>query len=462
MRFTRKKADLFIRENLNKKSNKMQPTYHFEPKIGWINDPNGLIFYKDKYHIFYQYYPYDTVWGPMHWGHAVSDDLIKFTHLPVALAPDNKLETGCFSGGAIENPKTKELVLFYTRHFVDGEVCRQTQMIATSKDGLNFKKSKYPVIGEELLPKGSSRKDFRDPNPVYVDGAYYVFIGSADENNKGQLLIYRSPDLKKFELFMTLKHRYFGAMLECPDFFTLDGKDVFIFSAYGIDEKDFKGSATMYFVGKLDFEKRTFDIECVETLEKSIEFYAPQTLFDNRNRRILLAWNEGWKPEYYLHKNNYCSNGSFTFPRVLRLKNNRIYSSPIPEIENYYGDKIDYKQGGEVAKSQIVKLKLVNEGSLRISDPNFAESFFEIGVKDNRVYLLNNTENKNKITESCSKCEKFDMTMLLDTTSVELFINDGYEVISSRIFIDAQNYVIQNLFKCEIDFARSIVNAKEI
>ena len=138
--------------------------FHITPEKGWMNDPNGLVFYKGEYHIFYQHYPNDVNWGPMHWGHVTSKDLINFKHAPIALYPD--LEDGCFSGTAIVEGDT--LYLVYTSFFErDGEV-KQLQSLAFSTDGYNFKKYGL-IIGEDKLPKEYSSSDFRDPK-IYKKG----------------------------------------------------------------------------------------------------------------------------------------------------------------------------------------------------------------------------------------------------------------------------------------------------
>ncbi|MFQ7059052.1 MAG: glycoside hydrolase family 32 protein, partial [Turicibacter sanguinis] len=156
--------------------------YHMMPTVGWMNDPNGLIQYKGDYHLFYQYYPYDDVWGPMHWGHATSKDLLKWTDQEVALAPDQSYESGCFSGGAIV--KDDELYLMYTSHIEaadNGGVQKQTQSIAVSHDGKTFVKyANNPVIKETAIPEGASKADFRDPNPSIEMGTI-VLVGSKTE-----------------------------------------------------------------------------------------------------------------------------------------------------------------------------------------------------------------------------------------------------------------------------------------
>lgn len=143
-----------------------------------MNDPNGFCFYKGEYHLFYQYHPYDAHWGPMHWGHAVSKDLLHWTHLPAALAPDSDYDQdGCFSGSAMALPDSR-LMLMYTgvkKEVLPDEkvVVKQTQCLACG-DGINFVKySQNPVLTENDLPEGGSSADFRDPKIFKAaDGSY--------------------------------------------------------------------------------------------------------------------------------------------------------------------------------------------------------------------------------------------------------------------------------------------------
>ena len=151
----------------------MRLKYHFEPKKGWMNDPNGLIYYKERYHAFFQHNPHAAVWGPMHWGHAVSDNLIHWEELPIALYPEQPYEDdgGCFSGSAIE--KDSKLYIFYTSV---SKSMGQTQSVAVSDDGILFiKYSGNPLI---TAPPSDGSADFRDPKVLLIEGTYYMVVGS--------------------------------------------------------------------------------------------------------------------------------------------------------------------------------------------------------------------------------------------------------------------------------------------
>ena len=216
------------------KAGQMRQHYHFMPQTGWINDPNGLIYYKGKYHYFYQLNPYYGHWDYMHWGHAISSDLMHWEYLPVALAPseeyDDHMRGGCFSGSAIEHDG--KLFLMYTGTSNHGEGYVQTQCIAYSGDGINFTKYEgNPVI---CPPEGVPSDLFRDPKVWEHDGVYYMVCG-ASRNKRGQALLYRSSDMLHWEFFNVLAESRgeWGYMWECPDFYQLEDKYVLTFSPMG-------------------------------------------------------------------------------------------------------------------------------------------------------------------------------------------------------------------------------------
>ena len=177
-----------------------RPDFHLSTRTGWLNDPNGFSYYKGEYHMFYQYHPYDSHWGPMHWGHAVSKDLLHWEYLPAALAPDEFYDRdGCFSGSAIELPDGRQLLMYtgvIKERQKNGGFCEvQTQCLAVG-DGRDYEKyENNPVLDEKDLPEGSSRFDFRDPKMWRKkDGTYCCVIGNRPADGSGQILLYTSED----------------------------------------------------------------------------------------------------------------------------------------------------------------------------------------------------------------------------------------------------------------------------
>ena len=215
-----------------------KPDFHLCTRVGWMNDPNGFSYYKGEYHLFYQYHPYDSHWGPMHWGHAVSTDLLHWRYLPAALAPDTEYDRdGCFSGSAAVLPDGRHLLLYtgVSRETQPDGGMRdvQTQCIAIG-DGVDYEKyAGNPVLTKKDLPEGSSKFDFRDPKMWQKpDGSYRCVAGNCTENGDGQVLLFSSPDGFdwKYEKILAANGGRYGRMWECPDFFLLDGKAVLLTS----------------------------------------------------------------------------------------------------------------------------------------------------------------------------------------------------------------------------------------
>ena len=279
------KANDYIKENKHKTNNR--PHFHFSPEIGWLNDPNGFSFYKGKYQLFYQYYPYDMVWNDMHWGHATTNDFVHWDYLPVAMANDKAYDAnGCFSGSAIE--KDGKLYLIYTGHIdpnlgfdKDESQIAERQCVAVSEDGIHFEKSSLnPVIGEKELPEGYLICDFRDPKVLERDGVYYCVLAVRNAKRRGEIIMFQSNDLLQWSFHSSIFQMSFeeNTLLECPDLFHLDGKDVLIFSEMPCDP-EFDGEVekkTSYVIGHMDFENGAFISEAKGLLDYST-FYAPQT-----------------------------------------------------------------------------------------------------------------------------------------------------------------------------------------
>ena len=205
-----------------------RPLFHLTPPVGWMNDPNGFCFYKGQYHLFYQYHPYSRQWGPMHWGHAVSDDLLRWTCLPCALAPDTEADAGgCFSGTAQPMPDGR-LMLVYTgvRKAGDGGEAEQAQCAAFG-DGVDFEKYPLnPVVSAAGLPEGYSAADFRDPKIwLEADGVFRMAVANRQADRQGSILLLESADGLnwRFRGELDSSREQLGRMWECPDFFRLDG-----------------------------------------------------------------------------------------------------------------------------------------------------------------------------------------------------------------------------------------------
>ncbi len=275
-----RELEMSLEKNITKE---MRPSFHLSPRIGWMNDPNGFSYHDGKYHMFYQYHPYNTNWGPMHWGHAVSEDLLHWDYLPVAIAPDESYDiAGCFSGSAITLPDGRHL-LMYTgvskEQQMDGTSCDiQTQCVAVG-DGVEYVKyEKNPVLDAKDLPEGASKIDFRDPKIWRGnDGLFYSVVGSRPADGSGQILLFSSVDGFdwKYESTLIANGNRFGKMWECPDFFELDGKWVLLTSpqdmlAEGLEYPN--GNGTLCLIGELDETSKTFAQQYNQAIDYGVDY----------------------------------------------------------------------------------------------------------------------------------------------------------------------------------------------
>lgn len=330
-----------------------RPAFHLTPRVGWMNDPNGFSLYKGEYHMFYQYHPYRTYWGPMHWGHAVSKDLLHWTYRPCAMANDTDADDfGVFSGSAIELPDGRQL-LMYTGVTDEGEkdgekIVNQRQCIAIG-DGTDYEKYvKNPVIDENSLPEGASRIDFRDPKIVRNEqGTYTCYIGSRPEDGSGQILTYESEDAVNWTYKGKLieNNCRVGLMWECPDVFRLNGKDVLFASPQDMrcdQVEGISGNGNLAVVGTIDPVSGALQEEWMQTLDQGIDFYAQQTVLTPDGRRVMIGWMQNWDA---------CEErrpfmkwfGQMTMPRELSIRNGRIWQAPIREIEEYRSEAVQYE-----------------------------------------------------------------------------------------------------------------------
>ena len=323
------------KENVNKE---YRLGYHIMAPANWINDPNGLIQYKGEYHAFYQHHPYDENWGPMHWGHVKSKDLVNWEHCPVALAPGDEFDKGgCFSGSAVEDDGN--LVLIYTGHnYIDKEkdIFFENQNIAVSKDGgITFEKyENNPVIAK---PPVDSIHHFRDPKVWKHEDKWYMVVGNSTKDNIGRVILYTSSDLYKWDYVGTLatSKGELGYMWECPDFFKLGDKYVLSFSPQGIEKKDGKYPnlfQTGYIVGDYDYSNNKFEHGTFNEFDNGHDFYAVQTFLDDKGRRIAIGWMDMWESDMPTKKDGWC--GALTLPRELTLSSdNKIMMNPVEELK---------------------------------------------------------------------------------------------------------------------------------
>ena len=307
------------------------PAFHITGETGWINDPNGLIYYKGQYHAFYQHHPYDTKWGPMHWGHVVSDDLTNWKYLPIALTPGDEFDkNGCFSGSAIVHGG--KLWLMYTGFIENqgGESIRQIQCLAESEDGVTFKKH-GTVIGSELLPEGYAPEDFRDPKVWRHNDCFWCIVAAKRKGGRGRILMYKSEDLFKWEFVGDLFGvDSAGAMIECPDYNEELGYLLFC-EQFQPNEGNIHLNVhtCRWCIGKIDYEAGAFKEESRGIVDYGFDVYAPQTF---AGKDVIMGWLNMWDRNVPSEKYGFA--GMLTAPRAVTVKNGILYQEPVVSCEN--------------------------------------------------------------------------------------------------------------------------------
>ena len=444
-----------------------RPAFHLTPRVGWMNDPNGFSVYHGQYHMFYQYYPYASRWGSMHWGHAVSMDLLHWTYLPAALAPDTLYDyDGCFSGSAYQLSDGRQLLMYTGVRVLRGRDGHkheiQTQNIAVG-DGTEYEKYEHnPVLDDNDLPEGASRNDFRDPKIIELsDGRLISLIGSRPADGSGQILMYESRDGFHWKYWKKLaeNHCRFGRMWECPDFFPLDGKWVLLTSPQDMMPEGFEyhnGNGTLCLIGDFDEQTGDFRIEHNQSIDYGIDFYAPQTVLTPDKRRVMIGWMQNWDSCAIREPEEKWA-GQMSMPRELFIRNGRLCQRPAAEIEQIRYDEVSYEnvvikdtvelegirgrtvdmemtvrasEGKEIFHKFAVWFAMNDQFHTTISYRPHEETLkIDRKFSGSRRAIIHQRRAKTKMVDGTLK-----MRIVLDRFSAEIFVNDGDQVLSAALY----------------------------
>lgn len=489
-----------------------RPNFHFTPKKGWMNDPNGMFYYNGYYHLFYQYYPDSNIWGPMHWGHAISTDLITWTEKPIAIYPDEK--GYIFSGSAVvdlQNTsgfgslKNPPIVAMFTYHDMvkekAGESNYQSQGIAYSLDeGLTWTKYEAnPVI------KNPNLKDFRDPKMTWdaIHQQWLMVLAAGD-----QTMLYSSKNLKDWQLLSDFGKGIgaHGGVWECPDFFPVlvNGSDeykwVLLLSINPGGPNG--GSATQYFVG--DFDGKTFTLD--KTFSQDIkeqkalyidygrDNYAGVTwsnISELDGRKLFIGWMSNWQYAQKVPTEKWRS--SMTIPRELVLIKEeghyRVSFQPVRELQNYVSKTIKKEALKITKKTVLIDKSLIDLSKVDIrftidnlkndiytfSLSNGSGNTIEFGInKKDQFYFIDRKKSGNisfsdAFAKQISKApftkdfDTMDVRVVIDKTSIEVFYDNGKTVMTEIFFPEKPmetfsvnkgnfDYTIENLIINQLNF----------
>jgi fructan beta-fructosidase len=449
-----------------------RPQFHFSPEVKWMNDPNGMVFFNDEYHLFYQHHPFGTTWGPMHWGHAVSKDMIHWEHLPIALFPD---ELGdIFSGSAVvdwnnttgffeENQPGLVAIFTSAGTYPDSDRPQQQQSLAYSKDnGRTWTKYEgNPVLSDVNIT------DYRDPKVFWHQATNkWVMVLATGQT----ITIYTSLNLKEWEFPSEFGHHAGSheGVWECPDLFELpvDGKEEnskwVMLVSIGDDGESKEGSRTQYFIGQ--FNGTTFinenDDSTILWLDYGRDNYAGVSWSDMQDgRRVYIGWMSNWRYANLVPTKSWRS--AMTLPRELSLSTTndgiRVIQKPVAEVSEIRGKtevlgellvtdekpvsialhhplnelQIELESGGSnvfgftiqhtETEKTVICYDRVNEKLLvdrtHSGEDSFSASFPT--VQEAPIRLKNN---------------KVSFQLFIDHSSIELFVNEGEIAVTSLIY----------------------------
>lgn len=412
-------------------NNELRPSFHITAEKGWINDPNGLIYFNEMYHVFYQYYPYDTHWGPMHWGHVISKDLLHWERMPVALYPKiDTNEDGCFSGTSII--ANNMLFVVYTAFFENGggDNIRQLQYLASSVDGIHFTKHGQ-IIGEKELQNEYSACDFRDPKIWKENEKYYILVAAKKKDGRGHILLFESKDIFNWTFVGDVLRESLGIMYECPDF--VKNLNLLLISEQFQPNEGYTHlnvHSCRYFVGNMDLDKANFAARNVGIVDYGFDFYAPQT-FANDN--IMMAWLNMWDRNNPSEKYGFA--GTLTIPRKIDVVDGKLIQTPIWDYSNKVTRKINKKHKSNF-KLGAIKLDIENLNSLNMKLRKKGEQYFSVSLDGDLVVfdrslagekiigVEKNDDSINGIRRMpLYKKDKVVIEIISDEFSLEFFIN---------------------------------------
>lgn len=433
--------------------------YHLMPPVGWLNDPNGLCQFHGIYHIFYQYSPGNAAGEKKGWGHYSTKDFMTFIREENPLFPDSEIDKdGAYSGSAIIENDT--IHFFYTGNIkFDGDYDYINEgrghyvNYFSSQDGLIFTQKKCILTNDDYPDDISCH--VRDPKIYKENDKYYMALGARTKESVGCVLIYESSNLKEWNYKSRLiTSQKFGYMWECPDLFEISGQKVLITCPQGVEQKGYKYENVYqngYFLVNGNIEEH-LTLGKFHELDKGFDFYAPQTFVDEKQRRILIGWMGVPDIPYTNPTTQYHWQHALTLPRELTLKNNRIYQYPIAEIN-------------QLRKNHEHKVLLQNEVyhySLHACQINLVPNCqkFQINLRkdvqllyDGQVLTLSLKESGfGRDTRHVEINHIAALDIFSDTSSLEIFINKGEKVMTTRVYDQKEDTQIQVSCQMILDY----------
>ena len=419
---------------------------HLMPPTGWLNDPNGLCQFRGVYHAFFQYSPFNADGGVKMWGHYTSDNMLTWHYEGVSLFPDQPFDChGVYSGSAfVENGK---MYLYYTGNvkLEDGEFDyirtgrEANTVLVVSEDGKRFGRKR------ELMRNSDYPQDLtchvRDPKVWKENGMYYMVQGARTQNDEGKVLVFESEDQLHWRYRNDVKtEERFGYMWECPDYFEIDESKILSVSVQGLeggmwDSRNVYQSGYFLMEGDIRFECTLSDYQL---WDYGFDYYAPQSFESEDGRRIHISWMG--MPDCEEYTNLTVQDGwqhCFTFPREISIKEGKVIQKPIRELQDLR--KEEEKTGSILEKKDTKVFEVEVEGNAENQFQAVLANELILSYENGRFEMKFMDQEKSSVSAGRSirfwKTETLkNVRILADVSSVEVFLNDGEAVFSTRYY----------------------------
>lgn len=445
----------YMRETVGKDENRLH--FHLMPPTGWMNDPNGLCQFRGINHIYFQYTPFLAGWGTKLWGHYTTTDWIYFQEHDPFLFPDcNWDRDGVYSGSAFV--AEDKIHYFYTGnvklqdqeydYILEGR--EQNTIHLTSIDGMQASKKQLLMTNTDY-PTDMS-KHVRDPKVFVQDGRYYMVQGARDRESKGCVLLFESEDLETWTYFDRIQPKEkFGYMWECPDLFELSGQKILMACPQGLEQEGHNYQNVYqcgWFPIEMDFKEKKYKLGEFHELDKGFDIYAAQTFLDEKGRRILIGWmgipdaeydNDATVDYEWIH--------ALTMPRVLTFQNGKVIQAPLEEMKNLRKNKkatTIQSFGQWKTTDSCFELYIRREDACAEMELRLREDVTLIYRK--QVFALKMGKSGDGRRSRTIQLESVrNVRVFSDTSAIEIFINDGEEVMTTRVYSEGLEQTVEFL-----------------
>ena len=429
--------------------------FHLMPPVGWLNDPNGLCQFEGVYHAFFQYSPFDAEGGVKMWGHYISDNMLDWKYQGVALYPDQPFDChGVYSGSAlVEDGK---MYLYYTGNvkLEDGEYDyirtgrEGNTVLVSSEDGIHFGHKKQLMRNTDYPDDLTCH--VRDPKAWKEQDTYYMVQGARTKEDVGQILIFTSKDKVNWKFKSRIESKEpFGYMWECPDYFTIGDKKILSASVQGLEGGIWE-ERNVYQSGYFEVEGdilSSYKLGEYKLWDYGFDYYAPQSFETEDGRRIHISWMG--MPDCEAYTNLTIADGwqhCFTLPREIYVKDGKICQRPVREL--------DYKEA--ITKTAENKLQAGSCKAYDLKIDKIQNNQFCIALAEELLleytdgrFRMRFTDNRKTCVSAGRDCryvetdEVTNIRVIADVSSVEVFVNDGEYVFSTRYYPDKYSINVQ-------------------